>query len=495
MPEAILIVDGTATNRKLAQRVLTGAGYDVRSVADAAAALRTIPEFQPKLVLTDLRLEGMDGLTLTRRIKEDPLTRQTLVIAVTGCGTEDDRSAALNAGCDDFIVKPIDTRTLPVVVQAHLARQEQDAISLEDVAHCSSAELPSWALELCHDFIHEGAAKAARLLEEEATPEEIRRGAHVWAGLGGTFGFPEITRLARQLEELLRTPAPASDQVSGLLRRLTASFSQAAASSAGTLSCLDLPAALVESLSGKKFALLGFDGHDSARLSEALESAGGQVLVPPSDTDGSDLMIAAAGSDETNAFLRETRDAPAQPLLLVGTRRTGPQVEMMLDSAVFDFAAAPWTAEEILARAHRLLTRPQHHAPSPQPYHRDRKLRVFIADDDATVLTLLKTTVESYGMDCSVASEGDKALAMMRAAPPDAAILDVIMPNMDGLEVLAAIRNDPVLKHIRVLLLSALQQESDIVRALGLGADDYVTKPFSPVEVVARLKRLVRSEA
>ena len=98
-------------------------------------------------------------------------------------------------------------------------------------------------------------------------------------------------------------------------------------------------------------------------------------------------------------------------------------------------------------------------------------------------------------MECSVASEGDTALALMRASPPDAAILDIIMPNMDGLEVLAAISNDPKLKHTRVLLLSALQQESDIVRALGLGADDYVTKPFSPVEVVARLKRLIRSEA
>src|SRR5271169_1124172 len=155
MLESILIVDETTTNRKLAQRVLSLAGYDVRSVPDAAAALTAIPEFQPKLVLTDLRLEGMDGLALTRRIKEDPATRQTLVIAVTGCGSEEDRSAALSAGCDDFIVKPIDTRTLPVVVQAHLARQQQDAVSLEAMALASSADLPFWAQDLCHGFIHD----------------------------------------------------------------------------------------------------------------------------------------------------------------------------------------------------------------------------------------------------------------------------------------------------------------------------------------------------
>ena len=84
---------------------------------------------------------------------------------------------------------------------------------------------------------------------------------------------------------------------------------------------------------------------------------------------------------------------------------------------------------------------------------------------------------------------------MIRAAPPDVAVLEAIMPNKDGFEVLAAIRNEKTLQHVRVMLLTALQQESDIVRAFALGADDYVTKPFSPVEVVARLRRLVRSEA
>jgi DNA-binding response OmpR family regulator len=119
---------------------------------------------------------------------------------------------------------------------------------------------------------------------------------------------------------------------------------------------------------------------------------------------------------------------------------------------------------------------------------------VVIADDDPTILTLLKTTIQNYGMECFAACEGDQALELIRAHSPDMAVLDVVMPNMDGLEVLAAIRNDSVARHLPVLLLSAMQQEADIVRAFGLGANDYVTKPFSPVEVVARLKRLVRSE-
>src|SRR5215472_2196325 len=105
MPEAILIVDETPTNRKLTQRVLTGAGYNVRSVENADAALGTLAEFRPRLILTDLRMAGMDGLALARRIKANPLTWQTLVIAVTGSDSEEDRRAAMDAGCDDFIVK------------------------------------------------------------------------------------------------------------------------------------------------------------------------------------------------------------------------------------------------------------------------------------------------------------------------------------------------------------------------------------------------------
>jgi DNA-binding response OmpR family regulator len=83
-------------------------------------------------------------------------------------------------------------------------------------------------------------------------------------------------------------------------------------------------------------------------------------------------------------------------------------------------------------------------------------------------------------------------LELIRAAPPDVAILDVIMPNLDGFEVLAAIRNERALKNVRVMLLTALQQETDVVRGFALGADDYIVKPFSPVEVMARLRRLAR---
>jgi two-component system OmpR family response regulator len=92
-------------------------------------------------------------------------------------------------------------------------------------------------------------------------------------------------------------------------------------------------------------------------------------------------------------------------------------------------------------------------------------------------------------MDCETATNGRSALEVIRKFRPHAAVLDVNMPGMDGYEVLAAIRSEEL--HVHVILLTARQQESDIIRGFTLGADDYVVKPFGPMELVARLKRLL----
>ncbi len=111
--DTVLIVDDNATNLKLARVVLTTAGYDARTAVDAASALETLKTFKPQVILMDIQMPGMDGLTLTRRLKSDPATRDIVVIALTAYAMKGDDEKALASGCAGYITKPINTRRLP----------------------------------------------------------------------------------------------------------------------------------------------------------------------------------------------------------------------------------------------------------------------------------------------------------------------------------------------------------------------------------------------
>lgn len=116
----ILIVDDNASNTKLMAFLLAAQGYDVRTAADANEALATLAAFRPRLILMDIQLPGMDGLTLTRQLKADPATRDILIVAATAYAMKGDEERARAAGCDGYVTKPIDTRRLPGVIAGFL---------------------------------------------------------------------------------------------------------------------------------------------------------------------------------------------------------------------------------------------------------------------------------------------------------------------------------------------------------------------------------------
>ncbi len=122
--EPILIVDDNPTNLKLLRVLLQGEGYDVRTATDAEEALEALKAFHPRLILMDIQLPGMDGLELTRRLKSDARTRGIIIAALTAFAMKGDEQKALDAGCDGYIAKPVDTRTLPRLVAEYLKRGE-----------------------------------------------------------------------------------------------------------------------------------------------------------------------------------------------------------------------------------------------------------------------------------------------------------------------------------------------------------------------------------
>ncbi len=121
-----------------------------------------------------------------------------------------------------------------------------------------------------------------------------------------------------------------------------------------------------------------------------------------------------------------------------------------------------------------------------------RPTRVIVAEDDADIGTLLVHYLQKAGLVPTLVTTGRDALARARREPPDLVILDIMLPGMDGLDVCRALRADDATAAVPIIMLTAKAEESDRIVGLELGADDYITKPFSPNEVVARVRALLR---
>jgi phosphate regulon transcriptional regulator PhoB len=118
--------------------------------------------------------------------------------------------------------------------------------------------------------------------------------------------------------------------------------------------------------------------------------------------------------------------------------------------------------------------------------------KILVVDDEPDAIELIKFNLKSAGYDVATAADGDEALKKARALLPDLIVLDVMLPEVDGLEVCKILRRDARVSAIPIIMLTAKAAEIDRVLGLELGADDYVTKPFSPRELIARVKALLR---
>jgi DNA-binding response OmpR family regulator len=118
-------------------------------------------------------------------------------------------------------------------------------------------------------------------------------------------------------------------------------------------------------------------------------------------------------------------------------------------------------------------------------------LSVLVVDDDPVILRLLQVNFELEGIGVELAVDGEEGLQRVQADPPDLVISDIMMPKVNGLELLAALRSSPDTAALPVILLSAKAQVADVQRGLELGADDYITKPFDPLELIDRVYKVL----
>ena len=116
---------------------------------------------------------------------------------------------------------------------------------------------------------------------------------------------------------------------------------------------------------------------------------------------------------------------------------------------------------------------------------------VLVVEDDPTILQLLEVNFEMEGFRVVLATDGAIGVERARDSAPDVIVSDVMMPNMSGVEMVAALKNDPATASIPIILLSAKAQGTDIRAGIDAGADDYVTKPFEPLDLIDRVNALL----
>ncbi|MCA9995613.1 MAG: response regulator transcription factor [Anaerolineales bacterium] len=116
---------------------------------------------------------------------------------------------------------------------------------------------------------------------------------------------------------------------------------------------------------------------------------------------------------------------------------------------------------------------------------------ILVVDDEASVVEVVKLYLQREGFSVRIARDGQAALTAVRQKPPTLIVLDLMLPHIDGMEILRRLRENPA-TDVPVIMLTARSQETDRIYGLEMGADDYVTKPFSPAELVSRVKAVLR---
>jgi two-component system cell cycle response regulator len=486
----ILVADDDPAQRRLLEIHLTQLGFEVVAAKDGAEAIELMHDRRPDLVVTDILMPRLDGFRLTQYIRRDSdLSSVPVVLMTSGAIRPDDEQMALNMGANSLAARTQDLQEIVRAVRAALnegapaaARPDQELIE-----------------ELRKRFVEDGIRESCELLDNLLcgfNPDAAKKATHRWAGSGGTFGLPQVSQAAFELESLLAQPDADLHAVGARLAHIKDLFSAAAQAEEA-----DISEAVAASLSGKRFAAIGFDEVEAMRLGETLEKAHAvlrvRYAVPATNEswthlyDGVIVSIADAAQSQIDSAFLASID---KPLLAIGLSSSVLETALNAHNGEHDFLLRPWNPSELVLRCYTVLSRAASRAVRSEQ-NRASRPHVLIGDDDPTTVALVRMTLKNNDVECQGVFDGSQVLDAVAENRPDLVVLDINMPQLDGFEVLTALKNGDTTRDIPVVMLTARQQEADILRGFSLGADDYVTKPFNPLELVARIKRSLRKTA
>jgi DNA-binding response OmpR family regulator len=509
----ILLADDNSVSRKVAVRMLMHLGYQVDAVSTGSDAFRAAERGNYDLVVLDTNLPEMDGYAVTRKIRLLPnkSAGRVPVIALTNGSSQTDRELREAAGINDYIAKPLRMAAVAAIVGRwdRTTRPVSPPTSIDrDVLYsCLSVfgeEHPTVLQELVELFLGSAPPRLAEMRQalKRRDAKTIRELAHGLRGSSAQVGATSLAQTCASIGTLVRTGAQKG--LRELLDQLDQDFERARqdlqiivreglgdrrvardASDAG--SAVDL-AALHRALDGKRLVAYHSDQGVGAKLDAAFAGLGCRVeqIPDPAEAGTADLFFWQGNLDALGKLRQEGLRVP----VIVLARNPGIAELERLPGLDADFVGEPFSPEDLQLRTClRLKSAGQTRALDKPGTSTGR---VLVAEDDPLISRFLVNNLEGSGFQVTLVGDGDAALEALGKERFGLVLLDINMPKTDGFGVLAQMRLRPESRSTPVLMLSARVQEHDIVKAFDLGADDYVTKPFNPLELVFRARRLLR---
>jgi DNA-binding response OmpR family regulator len=339
---------------------------------------------------------------------------------------------------------------------------------------------------------------------------------HRLSGLAGTIGFPTISARVGELEHMIdgvaggAFDAPLARDV---VDRLQDAFTRDLARPP-----VWFPPPAAAAVQGTKILVAEDESDQRAIVTACLEGAGYEPVAVVSG----DRVVAAARAEAPALILLDIalpgldgfsvcRRLKADPQLAgipVIFMTTGANLDDKLTGLLLgadEFLAKPLDLRELVLRMQHLIKRcggrcggaPRVEKPATvatpveKPAVAPAVRTVVLAEDDPDVTRIVDSQARGAGYKTILAFDGEQALAAVRAHAPDALVLDLMMPKLNGFDVLTQIHEGPAPRP-RIIVLSGRGREQDVMRAFDLGADDYMTKPFNPQELMARIARLIK---